>query len=64
MAMPKATCDTVYATSGYSSSATNLAKVSLSTDNVFSDCTSLQIPTITGSASAGYVATLTIGVKG
>ncbi|HEY4180185.1 MAG TPA: intradiol ring-cleavage dioxygenase [Kofleriaceae bacterium] len=64
MAMPKATCDVVYATSNYASSATNLAKVSLGTDNVFSDGTSLQIPTITGNATDGYVATLTIGVTG
>jgi hypothetical protein len=36
----------------------------LSTDNVFSAGTTLQVPTITGSVSAGYVATLTVGASG
>ena len=62
IAMPQDACTTVYATSGYSASVTNLAQVSLATDNVFSDGATLETPTITGSVSAGYALTLTVGV--
>src|SRR2546423_2700504 len=56
LALPKTVCDAVYATSGYSGSASNLAQTSLATDNVFSDGTSLQVPSITGSIANGYAA--------
>lgn len=64
LALPKATCDEVYATSGYSASVSNLAQISLSSDNVFSDGTSLQMASVAGSTSSGYVATLNVGVAG
>lgn len=64
LALPKATCDEVYATTGYSQSITNLAQVSLTSDMVFGDGSSLQVPTIAGSASAGYVAKLLVGIAG
>jgi protocatechuate 3,4-dioxygenase beta subunit len=60
---PTATLSEAYATSGYSASVRNLAAISYATDNVFSDGTALQIATVTGSATAGYVATLTVGVS-
>lgn len=59
---PVATCNEVYATSGYSASVRNMAAISLATDNVFSDGYSLQMSTVTGNATDGYVATLTVGV--
>jgi len=62
IALPKATSDAVYATSGYTGSASNLSQVSLATDNVFSDGSALELATMTGSVSAGYVATLTVAV--
>ncbi|THF87757.1 intradiol ring-cleavage dioxygenase [Deinococcus sp. KSM4-11] len=62
LALPKATRDAVYATSGYSSSVTNLSRITLATDNVFSDGVSTQTPTMTGSTSAGYTANLTVGL--
>jgi len=62
LAFPVATCQEVYATSGYSASVANLARISFATDNVFSDGTSLQVASVTGSTSAGYAAALTIGV--
>ena len=62
IAMPQDACTTVYATSGYSASVTNLAQVSLATDNVFSDGATLETPTITGSVSAGYALALTVGI--
>jgi protocatechuate 3,4-dioxygenase beta subunit len=63
IALPKATCDEVYATTGYTQSITNLARVSLATDGIFSDGASLQLATITGSVAAGLTATLTIGLS-
>jgi protocatechuate 3,4-dioxygenase beta subunit len=62
IALPKATSDVVYATSGYTGSASNLSQVSLATDNVFSDGSALELATVTGSVSAGYVAALTVAV--
>lgn len=61
---PVATCNEVYATTGYSVSVRNMAAISLATDNVFSDGYSLQMTTVTGNATDGYVATLTVGVAG
>jgi protocatechuate 3,4-dioxygenase beta subunit len=54
MALPEDTCRTVYATSGYEQSLSNMSRVSLDTDNVFSDGYDLQIPTVTGDPSSGY----------
>lgn len=62
LALPKASCDLAYATAGYASSVTNLARSNLSTDNVFSDGVSLQLATVTGDATAGFAASLTVGV--
>ena len=62
IALPKDTCDAVYATAGYESSVRNLAQVSLATDNVFSDGSALELATVTGSAAGGYTASLTVAV--
>jgi protocatechuate 3,4-dioxygenase beta subunit len=62
LALPKAVCDAVYATSGYSASVTNLSRVTLGSDMVFADGATLEIPTVTGSVAAGYAAALTIAV--
>ena len=64
LALPKSACDEVYATTGYSASVSNLASVSLSSDNVFSDGSSSQLATVTGSTSAGYTASLDVAVNG
>jgi hypothetical protein len=50
IALPKATCDEVYATAGYES------------DMVFSDGASLELATMTGIGSAGCGASLTVAV--
>jgi protocatechuate 3,4-dioxygenase beta subunit len=63
IALPKATCDEVYATSGYSASVTNLAGISLATDGIFSDGYSLELATITGAVATGLTATLTVGIS-
>jgi protocatechuate 3,4-dioxygenase beta subunit len=63
IALPKEACEAVYATTGYEQSVRNLAQISLASDNVFGDDQGIhQIATMTGSASAGYTAALTIGV--
>jgi protocatechuate 3,4-dioxygenase beta subunit len=62
LALPQATCEEVYATAGYAASVTNLQRVTLASDLVFSDGWSTQVPSITGSAGAGYTASLTVPV--
>ncbi len=63
IALPKEACDAVYATSGYESSVSNLARTSLSRDMVFRDDGAIhQLASMSGDASSGYTASLTIGV--
>jgi hypothetical protein len=62
IALPKASCDEVYATSGYEQSVRNLSQVSLASDNVFSDGASLELATMTGSVAGGYTAALNVAV--
>lgn len=63
LAFPDAACDAVYATSGYTGSAANYARVSFASDGIFSDGVTLQMTSVTGSVSAGYEATLTVGLS-
>ena len=62
-AFPLAITNEAYTSSGYASSVSNLARISFATDNVFSDGTALQMASVTGTASQGYSATLTVGVS-
>lgn len=63
LALPQDVCTEVYNNAtGYSSSVRNLSQTSLVSDNVFSDGYSLQLSSVTGSLSAGYTATLVVGV--
>ena len=63
LALPVNVCNQVYATPGYEQSATNLSQLSLGkNDLVFGDGYALQVPTVTGSVGAGYVATIDLGV--
>jgi protocatechuate 3,4-dioxygenase beta subunit len=63
IALPKAVCKKVYATTGYTASLSNLARTSLSTDMVFSDDNAIhQLATVTGNVKSGFVANLTIGI--
>ncbi|MNY59639.1 hypothetical protein D3C86_1961100 [compost metagenome] len=61
-AFPNATCNEVYATTGYSASVRNFSQISFATDNIFSDGYSLQLASVTGNVTDGYVATLTLAV--
>ena len=62
IALPKSASDLVYALAGYTGSAANAAQVTLTSDNVFSDGTTLELATVTGSVAAGLTATLTVAV--
>jgi protocatechuate 3,4-dioxygenase beta subunit len=63
VALPQDISETVYALSGYEGSTSNLARVSLDSDNVFGDDGgALQLPTVSGDASSGYQVELTVGV--
>ena len=67
LAMPAAVCSAIYAdTATYPSSASQFSRVSTANDNVFGDNTASQIaqmtPTLSGSVSAGYAGTATIGI--
>ncbi|QKE85762.1 3,4-dioxygenase subunit beta [Arthrobacter sp. NEB 688] len=63
VALPKATCDTVYATSGYEQSVPNLAQLSLTSDMVFGDDGGVhQLGTVSGDTSSGYTVALTAPV--
>ena len=63
IALPKATCDEVYASAGYEQSVRNVAQISLQSDMVFGDDGGIhQIATMSGSPAQGYTATLTVGV--
>jgi protocatechuate 3,4-dioxygenase beta subunit len=63
LALPQDTCDVVYATTGYEQSVRNLSQLSLDSDMVFSDDDAVhQMATMTGDASSGYTAALTVAV--
>jgi protocatechuate 3,4-dioxygenase beta subunit len=62
LALPLDACNAVYATEGYSKSIQNLSQISFASDNVFSDGTSQQLATVTGSVAAGYAASLKVGI--
>lgn len=63
LALPQDACDLAYATTGYEASVGNLARTSLATDMVFrDDQAARQTPTITGDATTGFRAALTITV--
>ncbi len=65
LALPQAACVEVFNNaSGYSRSISNLAAVSLASDGVFgNDGGVTQLASVTGSAAAGYSASLTVGVS-
>lgn len=63
LALPEDSCKTVYNNaSSYSASVSKLARITLSSDGIFRDGYSLQLSSVTGSVTAGYVATLIVGV--
>ena len=64
IAFPVDVCTTVYATAtGYSASVANFADISFATDMVFSDGTTTEMATVTGSVADGYAVSLTVGIS-
>jgi protocatechuate 3,4-dioxygenase beta subunit len=63
VALPQETCELVYASEGYEQSTENLGKVSLDSDNVFSDDSGAsQLPAVSGDVSSGFTLSLPVGV--
>ena len=62
LAFPEDVCEQVYAADGYGASVRNLASTSLESDVVFRDGHDSQLATVTGDVTAGYRATLVVGL--
>jgi hypothetical protein len=62
MALPDDVNKAVFATSLYSGSKATYSQVSLATDNVFSDGTTNEVPTVTGSVDRGYTIAMQVPV--
>lgn len=62
IALPETTSDEVYVSEDYDGSERNLSRITLDSDNVFSDGADAQTPTVSGDAASGFTITLTIGV--
>ena len=63
LAMPKETCELVYATDGYEQSVANLAQTSLDTDMVFSDGYKSQLASVSGSVDDGFAVKLNVACE-
>ncbi|HEY7072327.1 MAG TPA: intradiol ring-cleavage dioxygenase, partial [Acidimicrobiales bacterium] len=62
LALPEDVCDVVYATSGYDESAGNMSRLTIDSDNVFSDGWETQMATVTGDPDSGYAISLTVAL--
>ena len=63
VALPQDVCEQVYAQSGYDSSASNLSRVSLTSDGVFGDDgAASQLATVTGDVGSGFAVALPVAV--
>lgn len=67
VAFPADICNAVYKTAGYDGSATRFAQITFTTDGVFADnaadgTLAREMCTISGNATDGYAATLTVGI--
>jgi protocatechuate 3,4-dioxygenase beta subunit len=54
LAIPEDACNQAYDATGYAQSVTNLASLTLESDQVFADGTALQLATVTGSTDDGF----------
>jgi protocatechuate 3,4-dioxygenase beta subunit len=63
VALPQDVCETVFAEEGYEASVSNLAQLSLTSDNVFGDDGGAsQLATVTGDVAGGYTVTLPVRI--
>lgn len=63
LAFPEDACDEAYAANGYSASAGNLSVLSIETDGVFKDGVEEQLAVMSGDASSGFTAELTVAIS-
>ena len=61
IALPKSACDP-FTPGRLRSSVTNLSRVALATDGIFSDGAALELVTVSGSVASGFTATLSVAV--
>lgn len=62
IAIPSDVCDAVYETDNYSNSVTPYSRITLETDNIFSDGWEQQTPSVSGDVNAGYSATIDVPI--
>lgn len=62
LAIPEDACNQVYAADGYAQSVSNLASLTLESDNVFADGSGQQLATATGSVDDGFALRLSVVV--
>lgn len=62
LAFPASSCNDVYGTAGYETSAQNISSLSLQTDGIFADSYASQLAAMTGTALAGYQSELVVTV--
>jgi protocatechuate 3,4-dioxygenase beta subunit len=62
IALPGTTSDEVYVSGDYDGSEQNLSRITLESDNVFSDGADAQTPQVSGDTASGFTITLTVGV--
>lgn len=62
LAIPEDVAGQVYALTGYTGSAANLSKITLATDNVFSDGADQQVAAVTGDANSGYTVSIDVPI--
>lgn len=62
IALPSEVCDAVYQTDSYTDSVTPFGRITLDTDNIFSDGWEQQTPEVSGDIQSGYNATLSVPI--
>lgn len=62
IAVPAEVCDAVYQTDNYADSVTPYSRITLETDNIFSDGWEQQTPAVSGDVQAGYNAVIDVPI--
>jgi protocatechuate 3,4-dioxygenase beta subunit len=63
LALPEDACAEAYTATGYSSSVTNLSKITLASDSVLNDGSEQQMAETAGSAASGFTSKLTVAIN-
>ena len=62
IAIPSDVCDAVYETDNYSNSVNPYSRITLETDNIFTDGWEQQTPSVSGDVNAGHFATIDVPI--